>query len=281
MQLSNTSFSLNSASGSNFIFGKLPILTKEQEFTLGREVRDNGTTEAVHQLSLSGLRYVTHVAKSYSGYGLPEEDLIQEGNIGLLKAIKRYDPDFNGGIRLISFAVFSIKSEIHEYVLKNCRVVKIATTKSQRKLFFNLRKMTKNSTGWLSNQKKQDIAESLNVSLRDVTKMESRLRSHDTSYGATTSNHEGDTMTFELHNEADNFEESVISEDSANKQSQRLTSALHLLNTREQYIIKHRWLSEDKVTLETLGEKYSISKERVRQVEKSALNKIKEQVQQL
>lgn len=255
----------------------IPMLTAEREHELATRLHDEDDLHAAQELIMSHLRFVIHVAKGYAGYGLAQADLIQEGNVGLMKAVKRFNPEM--GVRLVSFAVHWIKAEIHEFVLRNWRIVKVATTKAQRKLFFNLRK-NKKRLGWFSHEEVSHVAESLGVSKKDVMEMESRMTSQD--------------QTFEMSNDDDdnasgsNFAPAQYLEDAdsdiavqveennweqhANK---RLANALVTLDDRSQDIIKTRWLDEDKATLQELADKYQISAERVRQLEKNALNKLK------
>ncbi|HET8705325.1 MAG TPA: RNA polymerase sigma factor RpoH, partial [Pseudomonadales bacterium] len=220
------------------------------------------------------LRFVVHVARSYAGYGLPQADLIQEGNVGLMKAVKRFNPEM--GVRLVSFAVHWIKAEIHEYVVRNWRIVKIATTKAQRKLFFNLRSMKKR-LGWMSNQEVQAIANDLGVDPHDVREMESRLAAHDMAFDLPVDEDEESTfapseyLEDAAHDpanllEADNWEES---------NHERLHSALATLDDRSRDILHQRWFADEKATLHDLAARYEVSAERIRQLEKNAMNKLK------
>ena len=254
---------------------QMPRLTSEQERDLTLRFRDQGDLEAARELVMTNLRFVVHVARGYSGYGLSMPDIIQEGNIGLMKAVKRFDPDI--GVRLVSFAVHWIKAEIHEYVIKNWGIVKIATTKAQRKLFFNLRK-SKQDLGWLSNTEAMAIAEDLNVDLSDVYEMEKRVGSHDISFvmPVDESVEEGGAYPANyLHQyEAD---PSVILEnaDWEGHGQDLLSVAMAELDERSFDILSSRWLAEKKATLHELAERYNVSAERIRQLEQNAMKKIR------
>jgi RNA polymerase sigma-32 factor len=251
----------------------IKMLSAEEEKSLAIRLFENEDLEAARKLVMSHLRFVVHIAKSYSGYGLPQADLIQEGNIGLMKAVKRFDP--NVGVRLVSFAVHWIKAEIHEFVLKNWRIVKIATTKAQRKLFFNLRK-AKKRLGWFTHAEVQKVAEELNVSTKEVLQMESRMASQDTAFDL--GNDDDESTSFSpaqyLENQSTDVETSVINSDIDLAASNRLYSAIRTLDTRSQHIIETRWLSDDKLTLQDLADEYQVSAERVRQIEKNAMKKL-------
>ncbi len=255
--------------------GQVDMLTAEEERSLAERLRENDDLQAARKLIMSHLRFVVHIAKSYSGYGLPQADLIQEGNIGLMKAVKRFDPTV--GVRLVSFAVHWIKAEIHEFVLKNWRIVKVATTKAQRKLFFNLRK-SKKRLGWFTNEEVQNVAETLGVSTKEVLQMEARMSSQDQAFDLTDSdNDDGDTnfapVQF-LEDKSANVETQVIDQNWEKDSSDRLLSAIKTLDERSQSIIRARWLSDEKMTLHELADKYSVSAERVRQIEKNAMKKL-------
>jgi RNA polymerase sigma-32 factor len=261
----------------------IPMLTAEEEHQLATNWHENQDVESARKLALSHLRFVVKVAYSYIGYGLPKADLIQEGNIGLMKAIKRFDP--NMGVRLVSFAVHWIKSEIHEYVLRNWRIVKVATTKAQRKLFFNLRKMRKR-LGWFSEAEINDVAQTLGVKASEVREMESRLNSHDASFdidvddednGAAKSLTYAPAQYLTCQNAVDPAEY-WEQETAQNHAVDKLQVVLEQLDERSQDIIKSRWLSDPKATLSDLAEKYSVSIERVRQLEKKVFNKIKDYI---
>lgn len=258
----------------------IPMLTLEEEQELARQWHENQDVEAARKLALSHLRFVVKVAYNYIGYGLPKADLIQEGNIGLMKAIKRFDP--NMGVRLVSFAVHWIKSEIHEYVLRNWRIVKVATTKAQRKLFFNLRKMRKR-LGWFSEAEINDVAQTLGVKASDVREMETRLNAHDAAFDLGA-DEEDDNHSKSLSYAPVQYlacENSIDPAEHWSNQTShtnavdKMQLALEQLDERSQDIIKSRWLVEPKATLSDLAEKYNISIERVRQLEKKVLDKIK------
>jgi len=253
----------------------IPILTVEQEKKLAHQFHDNNDLEAARQLVMAHLRFVVHIARSYGGYGLPQADLIQEGNIGLMKAVKRFDPTV--GVRLVSFAVHWIKAEIHEYVLRNWRIVKVATTKAQRKLFFNLRSKKK-TLNWLNNEELSAVAEDLGVSQEEVRRMEGRLNAHDASFDAPHASDDDDAVYAPIHYlESPNSDpaQAIEQEDWQDQRETRLLSALKTLDERSQDILQQRWLSDQKATLHDLADKYSVSAERIRQLEKNAMNKIK------
>ncbi len=252
----------------------MPMLEAEQEYQLAKRLQETGDLQAAKQLIMSHLRFVVHVAKSYSGYGLPQADLIQEGNIGLMKAVKRFDPDV--GVRLVSFAVHWIKAEIHDYVLKNWRIVKVATTKAQRKLFFNLRK-AKQRLGWFSDDEVAMVAENLGVSKEDVTEMESRMAAQDQAFDLVN-DHDDDESFAPVHYLEDHSSDLAANIENDNWESaaqNRLLSAIKTLDERSQHILRARWLDDDKVTLQELAEQYQVSAERIRQLEKNAMNKLK------
>jgi RNA polymerase sigma-32 factor len=254
---------------------RLPMLTAEQEIDYGRRFRDDNDLGAARAMVMSHLRFVVHIARGYGGYGLPTGDLIQEGNIGLMKAVKRFDPDV--GVRLVSFAVHWIRAEIHEYVLRNWRLVKIATTKAQRKLFFNLRRFKKN-LGWLTESETRAIAEDLGVTTAEVTDMEQRLSSRDLSFDPAPDADEEDgaysPSTYLPHPEADPsvaVEREQWDEDTAD----RLAQALETLDERSQNILRRRWMTEEKSTLHELADQYGVSAERIRQIEANAIKKLR------
>ncbi len=253
----------------------IPLLSAEEEHTLARRLRENNDLDAARQLVLAHLRFVVRIAKGYSGYGLPEADLIQEGNIGLMKAVKRFDPAV--GVRLISFAVHWIRAEIHEYILRNWRIAKVATTKAQRKLFFNLRS-SKKRLGWFNKEEVEAVAKDLGVSPKSVLEMEQRMSSQDTSFDGT----ESDDMDSNYHAPASYLKDQrpgpaqeIEQLENEALNSDRLQQALAALDERSRDIIKQRWLSERKATLHQLAEKYHVSAERIRQLEKGALQKLK------
>ncbi|GGO71129.1 RNA polymerase sigma factor RpoH [Bowmanella pacifica] len=249
------------------------MLTAEEEKALAERLHHEGDLEAARKLIMSHLRFVVHIAKSYSGYGLPQADLIQEGNIGLMKAVKRFDPSV--GVRLVSFAVHWIKAEIHEFVLRNWRIVKVATTKAQRKLFFNLRK-AKKRLGWFTHEEVQKVADELGVSTKEVLQMEARMSSQDQAFDL--SNDDDETGSFApvqyLEDKSADVESTVLNADWDESSTQRLYSAIKTLDERSQHIIQCRWLTDDKTTLQDLADKYQVSAERVRQIEKNALKKL-------
>jgi RNA polymerase sigma-32 factor len=253
---------------------QIPVLSKEDEIALATRFRSEADLEAARQLVLSHLRFVVHIARGYLGYGLPMGDLVQEGNVGLMKAVKRFDPTV--GVRLVSFAVHWIRAEIHEYVLRNWRLVKVATTKSQRKLFFNLRKMKKN-LAWLSEAETAAVARELGVDVSDVREMEQRLSARDMSFDPTPESDEEDTYSPAMYLPASNADPAieVESEEWEEDSTERLTIALEKLDERSRSILKRRWMTDDKATLHELADEYGISAERVRQVESNAINKLK------
>jgi RNA polymerase sigma-32 factor len=255
---------------------QIPVLPVEDEQALARRFRDDNDLEAARELVLSHLRFVVHVARGYNGYGLPLGDLIQEGNIGLMKAIKRFDP--NVGVRLVSFAVHWIRAEMHEFILKNWRIVKVATTKAQRKLFFNLRK-SKKRLGWLNAAEVRAVAADLNVSEREVLEMESRLSGRDIGFdlsGDDDDDHSPPAPAAYLMAREDDPSQAYERADSQDNQLQFLREGLLQLDPRSRDIIKRRWLDDDnKVTLQDLADEYGVSAERIRQVEANALKKMK------
>ena len=254
---------------------QIPVLSESEERELALRLRDEGDLGAARQMVMSHLRFVIHVARGYSGYGLPQADLIQEGNIGLMKAVKRFDPTMN--VRLVSFAVHWIRAEIHEYILRNWRVVKLATTKAQRKLFFNLRK-SKKRLGWFSHAEVMAVAKDLNVEPKIVLEMEARMSGQDTSFDGY-SDSDDDNFTPApagyLTNMADEPEAYLEEAQWEAHNTQRLHNALDGLDERSRDILMQRWLSEDKSTLHDLAAKYNVSAERIRQLEKNAMNKMK------
>jgi RNA polymerase sigma-32 factor len=253
---------------------QIPVLSKDEEFALATRFRDAGDLDAARQLVLSHLRFVVHIARGYSGYGLPMGDLVQEGNVGLMKAVKRFDPDV--GVRLVSFAVHWIRAEIHEYVLRNWRLVKVATTKAQRKLFFNLRRLKKN-LAWLSDAETHAVARDLGVEPRDVREMEQRLSARDLTFDPAPDAADDDVYSPAQYLPAANADPAVEcereewEEDSA----ERLSVALEKLDERSRNILRRRWMTDDKATLHELADEYGISAERVRQVEANAINRLK------
>lgn len=256
---------------------QIPMLTPEEEFNFAERVQENGDLVAARSLVLAHLRYVVRVARGYSGYGLPLNDLIQEGNVGLMKAVKRFNP--HRGVRLVSFAIHWIKSEIHEFVIQNWRIVKTATTKAQRKLFFNLRQMKKR-LGWSSAEEVGAIAKDLGVKVEDVLEMERRLNTNDEIYDSTLAADDehaykaspADYLHHADDNPADIYARGVSSLD----EQTQLLSAIESLDERSQDILRKRWLSGDKsITLHTLANEYGVSAERIRQLEKRAFAKLR------
>src|ERR1700692_3206679 len=245
---------------------QIPVLSKEDEVALAVRFRSEADLDAARQLVLSHLRFGVHIARGYLGYGLPMGDLVQEGNVGLMKAVKRFDPTV--GVRLVSFAVHWIRAEIHEYVLRNWRLVKVATTKSQRKLFFNLRKMKKN-LAWLSEEETQAVARDLGVEVSDVREMEQRLSARDMSFDPTPESDEEEAYSPAMYLPATNADPAieVEREEWEEDSSDRLVLAMEKLDERSRNILKRRWMTEDKATLHELADEYGISAERVRQAE--------------
>ncbi len=255
---------------------QVPVLSVEDEQALARRFRESDDLDAARDLILSHLRFVVHVARGYNGYGLPLGDLIQEGNIGLMKAVKRFDPSV--GVRLVSFAVHWIRAEMHEFILKNWRIVKVATTKAQRKLFFNLRK-SKTRLGWLNAAEVSAVAKDLNVSEREVLEMESRLSGRDIGFDLSADDdddHAPPAPAAYLMTQEEDPSQAYERADSEDNQLELLREGLLKLDKRSRDIIKRRWLDADsKVTLQELADEYGVSAERIRQVEANALKKMK------
>lgn len=253
----------------------ISMLTPEQERELANQYYYDDNVDAARQLVMAHLRFVVHMAKSYSGYGLPQADLIQEGNVGLMKAVKRFNPEV--GVRLVSFAVHWIKAEMHEYILRNWRIVKVATTKAQRKLFFNLRS-SKKQLGWLNNEEAEAVAEDLGVDTKVVRQMEGRMSAYDTSFDAEPDS-DDDVLyrapAYYLEDQSSDVAANIEYAEWGKIRNNSLQLALKELDDRSQDILKSRWLNEDKATLHDLADKYSISAERIRQIEKTAMHKIK------
>ncbi|MEL7185432.1 MAG: RNA polymerase sigma factor RpoH [Pseudomonadota bacterium] len=254
--------------------GAIPVLSKEDEQALAVRFREEQDIEAARDLVMAHLRFVVHIAKGYTGYGLPLNDLIQEGNVGLMKAVKRFDPDY--GVRLVSFAVHWIRAEIHEFVLKNWRIVKVATTKAQRKLFFNLRKKKK-TLAWLSAAETKAVADDLGVSEKEVTEMEKRLHSRDAVFdpGPDADDEHSYTPAAYLPSPDADPAKQVETADFNNDASERMHAALNILDDRSRRIIETRWLGETKLTLHDLADEYGVSAERIRQVEVNAIKKLR------
>jgi len=253
---------------------RIPVLSREQELELSLRLRRDNDLEAARTLVMSHLRFVLHIARGYSGYGLPVGDIVQEGNVGLMKAIKRFDPTM--GVRLVSFAVHWIRAEIHDYVLRNWRLVKVATTKSQRKLFFNLRKMKKNLS-WLSQEETQAMARDLGVTPAEVTEMEQRLSARDLSFDPTPDSDDEDHYGPSLYLPAPDSDPAIQVEDSEwnTDVRSRLGRAVATLDKRSRDILTRRWINEDKATLHELAAEHGVSAERIRQIEVAAMSRLK------
>ncbi|MCB1602543.1 MAG: RNA polymerase sigma factor RpoH [Lysobacterales bacterium] len=253
---------------------RIPMLAVEDEQELARRFREDGDLESARQLVMSHLRFVVHVARGYAGYGLGISDLIQEGNIGLMKAVKRFDPTM--GVRLVSFAVHWIRAEIHEFILRNWRIVKVATTKAQRKLFFNLRR-AKTRLGWMNAQEVQAVAKDLGVDPATVVEMEARLQGQDVAFDAPADD-DSETrpapIAF-LVDQASNPYETLETEDAGDRQLDFLLEGLEKLDERSRDIINRRWLAEPKATLQDLADEYKVSAERIRQIEAAAFKKMR------
>lgn len=274
MSLSTIAVPLGSLEAYIHQVNQIPMLTLEEEIDYAQRFQAEGDLEAARCLVLAHLRYVVRVARGYLGYGLPLNDLIQEGSVGLMKAVKRFNPAM--GVRLVSFAVHWIKAEIHEFVLRNWRIVKIATTKAQRKLFFNLRQMKKR-LGWCNEQEVVDIARDLGVTPEDVMLMEQRLNAMDTSFDAPDEDSEHTINAPEryLHDPEKDPAWLIEQEDSGGQEQEKLIYAMESLDARSQDILQQRWLAEKALTLQELAEKYGVSAERVRQLEKNAMKKLR------
>ena len=254
--------------------GSVPVLSKEDEQALAIRFREENDLDAARELVLAHLRFVVHIAKGYTGYGLPLSDLIQEGNVGLMKAVKRFDPGYD--VRLVSFAVHWIRAEIHEFVLRNWRIVKVATTKAQRKLFFNLRKAKKN-LAWLTFDETQAVAADLGVSPEEVTEMEKRLHARDAIFDPAPDADDERSFTPAAYLPSPDSDPAKLVEtaDFNNDASARMAAAIRTLDDRSRHIIESRWLSDSKMTLHELADEYGISAERVRQVEANAIKKLR------
>ncbi len=253
----------------------IPVLGREEELALARRFHEHQDLDAARDLVLSHLRFVVHIARGYMGYGLPVGDLIQEGNVGLMKAVKRFNPDM--GVRLVSFAVHWIRAEIHEFVIRNWRLVRVATTKAQRKLFFNLRRMKKN-LAWLSDEETRAVAGELGVEPREVREMERRLSARDLSFDPLPDTGDEESIASpSLYLPAADADPAIIVEQDQwdGAQSGSLATALEGLDERSRTVIKARWLAEDKKTLQDLGDEYGVSAERIRQIESAAIQKLR------
>jgi RNA polymerase sigma-32 factor len=255
--------------------GSIAVLTIERERELAEDLYYNENLEAARELVMSHLRFVVHIARSYSGYGLAEADLIQEGNVGLMKAVKRFNPE--KGVRLVSFAVHWIKAEMHEYVLRNWRIVKVATTKAQRKLFFNLRS-AKKSLSWLSAEEAQAVANDLGVDVKEVHRMESRLTSRDVAFDSPLDSDDDDSWhapQYFLEDKSADPAQQLESADWQENNESQLHAALADLDERSRNILAQRWLAEEKATLHQLAAQYGVSAERIRQLEQNAMKKLR------
>jgi len=256
---------------------RIPMLSAEEEHLLAVRYNEDGDLEAARQLVMSHLRFVVKVARGYSGYGLPQADLIQEGSVGLMKAVKRFDPKF--GVRLVSFAVHWIRAEMHEYILRNWKIVKVATTKAQRKLFFKLRS-SKKRLAWLNKEEIDSVAKDLGVKPQEVIEMEKRLSSYDTSFDAPES--DDDAPSFSpaayLEDKRQSPEEELEATQLESIQLEGLSKAMEKLDERSKNIVSKRWLNDKKQTLHQLADEYGVSAERIRQLEKSAFKKMAESI---
>jgi len=272
LQLTLTSGSIESYIQSVYT---IPMLSVEREQELFRRFRTEEDLDSAKELVLSHLRFVVKVAKGYSGYGLSQADLIQEGNIGLMKAVKRFDPDF--GVRLVSFAVHWIRAEIHEYILRNWRIVKVATTKAQRKLFFNLRS-AKKRLGWLNHEEVESVAKDLGVSARDVMEMEARLAAHDASFDGSMTDEDDEAFrpSAYIEDQRDGPELEIETLQNETVDQERLVTALGSLDERSRTIIHKRWLAPEKTTLHDLAGQFNVSAERIRQLEQNALKNLRQ-----
>jgi RNA polymerase sigma-32 factor len=257
----------------------VPMLEEEEEKQLALRLKLHQDLEAAQRLVLSHLRFVVKIARGFSGYGLPEADLIQEGNIGLMKAVKRFDP--NMGVRLVSFAVHWIKAEMHDFIIRNWKIVKIATTKAQRKLFFNLRN-SKKRLGWFSKEEIQSVAKDLKVKPSEVMEMEQRLSAHDVAFDAPEESEADEDHSYApaLYLEAPNAspEKQISGEEHSSREHMQLHHALDQLDERSRDILNARWLNENKATLQELADKYAVSAERIRQLESQALKNLKQAI---
>ncbi len=272
----NTDFMLSGPVGSldHYLqaINSVPMLSAEEERELATRLRDHDDLDAARRLVLSHLRFVVHIARGYVGYGLPLPDLIQEGNVGLMKAVRRFDPTV--GVRLVSFAVHWIRAEIHEYVLRNWRLVKVATTKAQRKLFFNLRKAKKH-LGWLTREETEAVARDLGVATREVTEMEQRLGGQDVSFDPDPVDDDDYAPVAYLPSPDADPADAVERDDWETDAHDRLDEALEKLDARSRDILARRWLAEQKATLHELAAEYDVSAERIRQIEANAIGKLR------
>ena len=277
-QLKNIQYSaLTAGSIDGYIHSvnQVPLLSLDEEQRLARLLRDNDDIDAARQLIMSHLRFVVKIARGYGGYGLQQADLIQEGNVGLMKAVKRFNPDV--GVRLVSFAVHWVRAEIHEFILRNWRVVKIATTKAQRKLFFNLRS-SKKRLGWLNQKEINEVAKDLGVKPTDVIEMEKRMSNYDATFDSPLDDENTAVPANYLTNSECGPEEYMENKQNTSLEQINLNNALSLLDERSKNIISSRWLSEKKATLHELAKIHNISAERVRQIENTAIKKLKKSI---
>ncbi len=279
-QLTNLQLALPTGSIESYISSvhQVPILSFEEEQDLARRLRDESDIEAARRLVMSHLRFVVKIARGYSGYGLPQADLIQEGNVGLMKAVKRFDPDV--GVRLVSFAVHWIRAEMHEFILKNWRIVKVATTKAQRKLFFNLRS-SKKRLGWLNQSEVDEVAKDLGVKPSDVMEMEKRMSNYDASFDGLNDDDDNESVyapAYYLENKNAGPEELIETAQLDDESQASLHKALALLDDRSKDIIAKRWLAEEKATLHDLAAIHDVSAERIRQIESNAMKKLRETI---
>ena len=277
--LTTSNFPIPSALGSLDAYigtvNRFPMLEATEEQDLAWRVRLDNDVAAAKQLIMAHLRFVVHVARGYQGYGLGMADLIQEGNIGLMKAVKRFDPEH--GVRLVSFAVHWIKAEIHEYILKNWRIVKVATTKAQRKLFFNLRR-SKKRLGWMNNEEVNTVARELKVDPSDVREMESRLNGRDIGFDAPANEddeHARPSPVAFLADHSASPDEALLAQDTGDHQVDVLRDGMEKLDQRSRDIVNRRWLADSKATLQELADEYGVSAERIRQIEANAFKKIR------
>lgn len=279
LQLASLNLPMGSIDAYIHRVNQISMLTAEEEQECAKRFHQDGDLESARRLVLAHLRYVVRVARGYLGYGLPLNDLIQEGNVGLMKAVKRFNPDM--GVRLVSFAVHWIKAEIHEFVIRNWRIVKIATTKAQRKLFFNLRQMKKR-LGWFNSEEVDAVANDLGVSREEVLVMEQRLNAMDTSFDAPTTDDDDEAFkspAHYLHDTQSDPAHIIEQERSGDEGRDQLFHAFDRLDARSQDILQHRWLAEEKLTLHELADKYQVSAERIRQLEKNAMKKLRQHME--
>lgn len=282
LQILEKALPIGSLEAYSYWVNQIPMLSQEEEHDLATKFRQDGDLAAARQLVLAHLRFVVHIVRNYANYGLQKADLIQEGNIGLMKAVKRFDP--NLGVRLVSFAVHWIKAEIHEFVLRNWRIVRMATTKAQRKLFFNLRKMANKlgRLGWFSDSEIELVAKELKVRPKDVANMEMRLNSPDVAFDAfADTNDENNSYNVPanyLEDPSSDIAASLEQTESKDQQEHCLTEALKTLDERSRAIVGKRWLAKQKATLHELADQYHVSAERIRQIEENALRKLKEKI---